>query len=113
MGKDISIIIVNYNVRHFVKRCIESVYNSKLEGLEVEVFVVDNASIDGSNEMIRSDFPNVHLIANQNNVGFAVANNQAIRKATGKHVLILDPDTILQEETLQTCYTCRPQNHCR
>ncbi|MDF1694302.1 MAG: glycosyltransferase [Saprospiraceae bacterium] len=104
MKKDISIIIVNYNVRHFLKRCLESVYNSKTEELSIEVFVVDNASIDGSNEMVRSDFKNVHLIANEENVGFSVANNQAIRVAQGKHVLILNPDTVLQEDTLRICF---------
>lgn len=103
MEKDISIIIVNYNVRHFLKRCLESVYNSKTNNLTLEVFVVDNASIDGSNDMVRNDFKEVHLIANTDNVGFAVANNQAIRKATGRHILILNPDTVLEEDTLQIC----------
>lgn len=104
MGKDISIIIVNYNVRHFLKRCIESIYNSKLGVLDIEIFVVDNASIDGSNDMIRSDYNDVHLIANSKNVGFAVANNQAIKIAKGKHILILNPDTVIQEDTLQICH---------
>jgi len=104
MPKDISIIIVNYNVRHFLKRCIESIYNSKVDNLDIEVFVVDNASIDGSNDMVRSDFEDVKLIANTENVGFAVANNQAIKLAESKHVLILNPDTVLQEDTLQICY---------
>lgn len=110
MEKDISIIIVNYNVRHFLKRCIESIYNSKVQDLNIEVFVVDNASIDGSNDMIRSDFEDVKLIANSQNVGFAVANNQAIKVARGKHVLILNPDTVLQEDTLQICFTYM-ENH--
>jgi len=104
MENDISIIIVNYNVRHFLKRCIESIYNSRIDDLKIEVFVVDNASIDGSNDMIRSDFKEVKLIANEENVGFAVANNQAIREAGSKHVLILNPDTVLQEDTLRICH---------
>jgi len=104
MQKDISIIIVNYNVRHFLRRCIDSILNSKTSGLDMEIFVVDNASIDGSNAMIRKHFPDVILIANTDNVGFSVANNQAIREAKGKHILILNPDTVLQEDTLQTCY---------
>ncbi len=110
MVKDISIIIVNYNVRYFLKRCIESIYNSKIGGIEIEVFVVDNASIDGSNEMIRSDFKNVRLIANQKNAGFAVANNQAIKLTNSKHVLILNPDTILEEDTLQICFDYMERN---
>lgn len=104
MPKDISIIIVNYNVRHFLKRCIESIYNSKIENLNVDIYVVDNASIDGSNDMVRSDFKDVILIANSENVGFAVANNQAIKIAKSKHILILNPDTVLQEDTLQICF---------
>jgi len=104
MVKDISIIIVNYNVRHFLKRCIESIYNSKVDNLSIDIYVVDNASIDGSNEMIRSNFMDVKLIANTENVGFAVANNQAIKIANSKHILILNPDTVLQEDTLKVCY---------
>jgi GT2 family glycosyltransferase len=110
MGKDISIIIVNYNVRHFLKRCLESIYNSKVENLEIEVYVIDNASIDGSNEMVRTDFKEVNLIANTNNVGFAVANNQAIKQSNSKHILILNPDTVLEEDTLQTCFNYMEQN---
>ncbi|MFT4533334.1 MAG: GT2 family glycosyltransferase [Saprospiraceae bacterium] len=104
MKVDISIIIVNYNVRHFIKRTIESVYASKVEGVIYDIHVVDNASIDGSVDMICSSFPDVHLIANKDNVGFSTANNQAIRLAKGDYVLILNPDTVLQEDTLQICY---------
>ncbi|HCQ17164.1 MAG TPA: glycosyltransferase, partial [Cryomorphaceae bacterium] len=64
-----------------------------------EVFVVDNDSVDGSAEMVRQKFPQVILIANKKNVGFAVANNQAIRKASGQYVLLLNPDTVVEEET--------------
>ena len=110
MAIDISIIIVNYNVRHFLRRCLESVYNSKLDNLELEVFVVDNASIDGSNEMIKKDFKDVRLIANEDNVGFSVANNQAIRASSGRHILILNPDTVLQEDTLQMCHDYMEKN---
>lgn len=110
MVKDISIIIVNYNVRHFLKRCIESIYNSKIDNLDIDIYVVDNASIDGSNDMVRSDFKEVKLIANKNNVGFAVANNQAMKIAESKHVLILNPDTVLQEDTLQICYNYMEQH---
>ena len=104
MKVDISIIIVNYNVRHFIKRTIESVYASKVAGLTYDIHVVDNASIDGSVDMIRSSFPDVHLIANKINVGFSTANNQAIKVARGSFVLILNPDTVIQEDTLQTCF---------
>jgi GT2 family glycosyltransferase len=104
MKVDISIIIVNYNVRHFIKRTIESVYASKVDGLSYDIHVVDNASIDGSVEMISSSFPEVNLIANKDNVGFSTANNQAVKVAKGDYVLILNPDTVIQEDTLQVCY---------
>ena len=101
---DISVVIVNYNVRHFLVECLESYYRSRLEGLRVEVFVVDNASIDGSVELISSQYPEVRLIANKDNVGFSTANNQAIRQSVGKYVLLLNPDTVLEEDTLRICY---------
>ncbi len=104
MKVDISIIIVNYNVRHFIKRTIESVYASKVDGVTFDIHVVDNASIDGSVDMIRSSFPEVHLIANKDNVGFSTANNQAISVAKGDYILVLNPDTVIQEDTLQVCY---------
>ena len=101
---DISIVIVNYNVRHFVVECLESVRRSAIAGLNLEVLLVDNASIDGSVEVIAEQYPEVHLIANQENVGFSKANNQAIRQANGKYILLLNPDTVLQEDTLAICY---------
>ena len=104
MKVDISIIIVNYNVRHFIKRTIESIYASKIDGLSFDIHVVDNASIDGSVDMIKSSFPEVHLIVNKDNYGFSKANNQAIRIAKGEYILILNPDTVIQEDTLQICY---------
>jgi O-antigen biosynthesis protein len=98
----LSIVIVNYNVRHFLDQCLQSVYRS-LQGIEAEVFVVDNHSIDGSVEMVREFFPQVKLIDNQINVGFSKANNQAIRIAQGEYVLLLNPDTVVEEDTFSTC----------
>lgn len=97
---DISIIIVNYNVKYFLKQALLSVEKA-LEGLEGEVFVVDNDSSDDSSEMVKKHFPAIRLIENKENVGFAKANNQAIAKAKGKYVLLLNPDTVLQEDTLR------------
>ncbi|HBF20000.1 MAG TPA: glycosyl transferase family 2 [Cryomorphaceae bacterium] len=94
----LSIVIVNYNVKFFLEQCLISVFHA-LKGIEAEVFVVDNDSVDGSAEMVRQKFPQVILIANKKNVGFAVANNQAIRKASGQYVLLLNPDTVVEEET--------------
>jgi GT2 family glycosyltransferase len=94
----LSVIIVNYNVSYFLEQCLHSVLKA-IEGIEAEVFVVDNKSIDGSVEMVRSKFPWVKLIANDENVGFSRANNQAIKIATGKYVLLLNPDTLVEEDT--------------
>lgn len=107
---NISIIIVSYNVRHYLRQCLESVSASiKCSGLDVDVFVVDNNSTDNSVGYIRSAFPPdkapwLNIIANRCNVGFGRANNQALRKATGKYILYLNPDTIITEVTLRDCY---------
>ena len=75
----LSVVIVNYNVKYFLEQCLRSVY-AAAEGIDTDVWVVDNNSIDGSVQMIREKFPEVHLIANSDNPGFAKANNQAIRE---------------------------------
>jgi GT2 family glycosyltransferase len=91
----ISIVIVNWNTQELLAQCLESVSDeiNRLHPLRVETLVVDNASTDGSVQMIRERFPWVTLIENQTNVGFARANNQAILKSTGSYVLLLNPDT--------------------
>ena len=98
----LSIIIVNYNVKFYLEQCLESVRRAS-RGLQVEVFVVDNLSTDGSVEYLRERFPEVTFIANRENVGFARANNQAIRLSKGRYVLLLNPDTIVGEDTLARC----------
>nr|BCX00364.1 MAG: hypothetical protein KatS3mg041_0410 [Bacteroidota bacterium] len=103
MSPDISIIIVTYNVRRFLEQALYSIERAA-RGLSVEVFVVDNNSVDGTAEMVRDRFPWVHLIANTENVGFARANNQALRLARARYVLLLNPDTLLQEDTLHVMY---------
>ncbi|MFP4059227.1 MAG: glycosyltransferase [Bacteroidota bacterium] len=100
---DISVIIVNYNVKYFLEQCLNSVIRA-VKHLNVEVFVVDNNSVDGSNQMILSKFPEVILIANKENVGFSKANNQAIEQAKGKYILLLNPDTVIEEDTLLKCH---------
>ena len=99
MKKDISIVIVNYNVKAFLEQCLIAVKRASA-GLGVEIFVVDNASVDGSQAMVKKKFPYVRLIENSTNVGFSSANNQALSLAGGKYVLILNPDTLIQEDTL-------------
>lgn len=94
----LSIIIVNYNVKHFLEQCLNSVRKAS-KNLAVEVWVVDNNSVDGSIEMMKEKFPEVKLIENKKNAGFSVANNQAIKLAKGEYILLLNPDTIIEEET--------------
>ena len=94
----LSVIIVNYNVKHFIEQCLHSVYGA-LKGIDAEVFVVDNNSVDGSVALIKEKFPQVILIENKINTGFSKANNQAIRVSKGQYVLLLNPDTVVQEDT--------------
>ena len=98
----LSIVIVNYNVEHFLEQCLHSVYTA-LEGIDGEVWVVDNNSVDGSLAMLKRKFPQVKLIANKENVGFARANNQAIRQSEGEYVLLLNPDTLVEPDTFSKC----------
>ena len=91
---DVSIIIVNYNTRGLVKHCLQSVRDAGI-ALDYETFVVDNASTDGSSEMLRERFPEAKLLAMPRNVGFAKANNLAMREAKGRFIFILNPDTML------------------
>ena len=98
----LSVIIVNYNVEHFLEQALNSVFKA-LRNVEGEVFVVDNNSADGSLAMLASKFPQVHVIANKENVGFAKANNQAIRISQGEYVLLLNPDTVVEEDTFEKC----------
>ena len=99
---DLSIIIVNYNVKHFLKQCLLSVQKA-IAGIDAEVFVVDNASSDGTVEVLKEQFNWVNLIANTENVGFSCANNQAIQLAKGEFVLLLNPDTLVEEDTFEKC----------
>ncbi|SDL07464.1 hypothetical protein SAMN05421823_104306 [Catalinimonas alkaloidigena] len=89
---DLSIIIVNWNTKALLHDCLRSLY-SDIQHHSFEVIVVDNHSSDGSPDMVREDFPQVVLVANEDNRGFAAANNQALRRAKGDHLLLLNPDT--------------------
>ena len=96
----LSIVIVNYNVKYLLEQCLRSVREAA-QGIEVETWVVDNASTDGSVDYLRPLFPEVHFIENADNPGFAKANNQAIRFSRGRYVLLLNPDTIVTSEALR------------
>lgn len=95
---ELSVIIVNYNVKHFLEQCLHSVLKAS-EGFSVEIIVVDNNSVDGSARLVREKFPDIIFIENKENAGFSKANNQAIRIAKGKYILLLNPDTVVEEDT--------------
>lgn len=97
---DLSIIIVNWNTRNLLEKCLISIYE-KPQNLDFEVFVVDNASSDKSVEMVKTGFPQIKLIDNKENIGFAKANNQAIKQAQGEFVLLLNPDTEILDNSLE------------
>ena len=96
---ELSVIIVNWNTRDLLRDCLNSVY-AETKATPFEVFVVDNASSDGSAEMVKREFPQVRLIKNEDNLGFAKANNQVIRKSSGNYVLLLNPDTVVLSSAL-------------
>ncbi len=100
----LSVVIVSYNVRNYLEQCLQSVQRA-LEGIEGEVFVVDNHSDDDSVVTIREQYPWVRLIENQENLGFSKANNQAIRQSQADYVLLLNPDTVVAEDTLRGVLT--------
>jgi GT2 family glycosyltransferase len=98
----LSIVIVNYNVKYFLGQCLNSVKRA-IENIDAEVFVVDNASSDGSCDMLREKFAWVKLIASETNLGFSKGNNVAIQEARGEYVLLLNPDTVVAEDTFDKC----------
>lgn len=97
---DLSIIIVNYNVKEFLKNLLYSIKKAA-QNFSTEIIVVDNASDDGSVEMIKEKFPEVILIENKSNVGFGKANNQGLKIAKGRFILLINPDTLVAEDTFQ------------
>ncbi|MBM3937567.1 MAG: glycosyltransferase [Sphingomonadales bacterium] len=102
MSHKLSVVIVNYNVKYFLEQALRSVEKA-IEGMDAEVWVVDNNSVDGSVAMVQEKFTWAKVIANKANVGFSRANNQAIRQSNSDYVLLLNPDTVLQEDSLKKC----------
>jgi O-antigen biosynthesis protein len=99
---ELSVIIVNYNVRHFLEQCLHSVQKA-VQGIAAELTVIDNNSADGSVGYLQSRFPGVNFISNTENLGFAKACNQGVKKASGKYILFLNPDTIIPEDSIKKC----------
>lgn len=97
---DLSVIIVNWNTYVLLRQCLASVYRYT-HGLTFDVWVVDNGSTDGSPEIVQREFPTAHLIRNQENLGFAKANNQALQQAPGRYLLLLNSDTVLHNNVFQ------------
>jgi GT2 family glycosyltransferase len=96
----LSVIIVNYNVQYFLEQCLHSVFHAT-KNIETEVFVMDNNSVDGSTAMVKSKFPQVKLIESKVNTGFSKGNNIAIKESSGEYVLLLNPDTLVEEDTFE------------
>ncbi len=106
----LSVIILNYNVRYFLEQCVLSVQQA-LEGIDSEVVVVDNNSSDDSCEMIRSRFPTVKLIENKENLGFPKGNNIGVSQANGEYICILNPDTVVAEDTFTKVLAFAKKQH--
>ena len=98
----LSIVIVNYNSKLLLENCLVSIKKA-IEEIETEIIIVDNNSTDGSKEHLPVKFPDIKLIFNSENLGFAKACNQGFEVASGKYVLFLNPDTILPETSLTAC----------
>ena len=91
---DLSIIIVNYNTFEFTKKCINSIYQNTY-GVIFEIILIDNASSDGSQNLLKNEFPQITFILNNENLGFAKANNQGIAISEGRHILLLNSDAFV------------------
>jgi len=106
---DISIIIVNWNTKRLLLDCLASVFKT-VQKVSMEIWVVDNASIDGSVEAVRHSYPDVKIIRNSKNLGFAAANNKAFKRMMGRYALLLNTDTVLTEGAVKSLYTFMENN---
>ncbi|NVO28001.1 glycosyltransferase family 2 protein [Donghicola sp. C2-DW-16] len=106
---DLSIVIIEWNTIDLLRDCLRSVYDN-CDGISIEVIVVDNASVDGSPEMVEAEFPTVIQIRNTDNRGFAAANNQGFEICTGRHILLLNSDTYVLKDVLAQTVEYMDQN---
>ena len=105
----LSIVIVSWNVREDLRECLQSLLKdegSRLESGEIEIIIVDNASTDGTAEMVNLEFPQVKLLVNSQNLGYTKANNIGINHSRGKYILLLNPDTVVHQGALQALIDC-------
>lgn len=108
----LSVVIVSWNVREDLHECLKSLgigdqgLGVSDGGSDIEIIVVDNGSTDGTAGMVRNEFPQVRLIVNERNLGYTKANNQGIQRGRGKYILLLNPDTVVQTNALQTLILC-------
>jgi GT2 family glycosyltransferase len=100
MSVELSVIIVNYNVAYFLEQCLNSCLKAA-EHADIEILVIDNNSVDGSEDMMREKFPDIPYIMNKENLGFSKANNQGMKMAKGRYVVLLNPDTVVEELTFR------------
>ena len=105
----LSIVILNYNVKYFIDLCLQSVL-AATKKIDAEIIVVDNASVDGSVPWIKSQFPQVKLIQNNQNVGFPKGNNIGVEQAKGEYLCVLNPDTVVAEDTFVKALDFMEQN---
>lgn len=102
---DLTIIVVNWNTRELLRKCLDSI-ETTIRCLSYEIIVVDNASTDGSADMLQQKFPTVMRIENRENRGFGAANNQALRIMTGRYALLLNSDAVLTENAVSELFDC-------
>lgn len=105
----LSIVIVNYNTKYFLIECLNSIYRT-VKKIPFEILVIDNASFDGSEEIIPQIFPEINFIPNSENLGYSRANNQALKKAKGEFILLLNPDTVLTDKAIETMISFMEKN---
>ena len=105
----LTVVIVNYNVKYFLEQCLHAAQKAATKVIS-EIIVVDNDSVDGSCQMVEEKFPEVQLISNKENVGFSKANNQAIRISKGEYILLLNPDTVVEEDSFRKIVAFMDEN---